>query len=454
MTISSDPVLQYPDSAVVADDHRLLRDDEFWRRIPAYASLPASEFNDHRFQSRNCVTSVRKLNEVLGPLASAAFLEDVERGMQHSTMSLRISPYILSLIDWDAPDEDPLRIQFLPQFSHFKADHPELGLDSLNEQEDSSVPGLTHRYTDRALFLALDSCPVYCRFCTRSYAVGLNTDGVEKLHFGAHAERWEKAFEYVAEHEEIEDIVISGGDMYNLKPEHIELIGMRFLHMDHVRRLRYATKGPAVMPQKLITDEPWLDALTSVVEASRRLHKEVAIHTHFNHPNEITHTTRLAMNRLVERGIAVRNQTVLQRRVNDSAQTMKLLIKRLSFVNVHPYYVFVHDLVKGVEELRTTLQSAVDLEKQVRGITAGFNIPAFVIDTMGGGGKRHVHSFEQYNRETGIAVFTSPAVRPGRNFLFFDPTHELAPEARQAWAEPSRRQRMIEAALASVEAGV
>lgn len=454
MTTSSDPLLNCAGPSVSEDDHRALRDDEFWRCIPAYSSLKPREFNDHRFQSRNCVTSVRKLKEVVGHLVSDAFLEDVERGVQHSTMSLRISPYILSLIDWEAPDEDPLRIQFLPLLSRFEADHPELGLDSLNEQEDSSVPGLTHRYADRALFLALDSCPVYCRFCTRSYAVGLDTDGVEKLHFGVHAERWEKVFSYVSEHEEIEDIVISGGDIYNLKSDHVELIGMRLLGIDHVRRLRYATKGPAVMPQKLISDEDWLQALTNVVEVSRTLHKEVAIHTHFNHPNEITETTRLAMNRLVERGITVRNQAVLQRRVNDATEIMQLLIKRLSYVNVHPYYVFVHDLVKGVEELRTTLQSAIELEKRVRGITAGFNIPAFVVDTMGGGGKRHVHSFEHYNRSTGIAVFSSPAVRPGQHFVFFDPTHQLSSDVRKAWADASERQRMIAEAVECAAAGV
>ena len=454
MTTSPDTALSRVDTAIASQAHRYLRDDEFWRCIPAYRDLDAHEFNDHRFQSRNCITSVRKLKDVVGQLASDAFLEDVEEGVRHSTMSLRISPYILSLIDWDAPDEDPLRIQFLPMASGFESDHPELRLDSLNEQEDSPVTGLTHRYSDRALFLALDSCPVYCRFCTRSYAVGLDTDDVDKLHFRVHAERWERVFAYVAEHDEIEDIVVSGGDMYNLKPEHIELIGRRLLQIDHIRRIRYATKGPAVMPQKLITDEPWLDALTRVVEASRRAHKEVAVHTHFNHPNEITNTTRLAIGRLVERGIVVRNQTVLQRRVNDSVQTMQLLVKRLSFVNVHPYYVFVHDLVKGVEELRTTLQVAIDLEKQVRGITAGFNIPAFVVDTMGGGGKRHVHSFEHYDRDTGIAVFASPTVRPGRYFLFFDPRRQLAADIQASWSDPATRERMIAQALEGAAAPV
>ena len=156
-------------------DHRDLRADEFWRVIPAYANLRADEFNDHRFQSRNCVTSLRKLRQVIGDRVDEAFYQDVEEGVAHSTMSLRISPYVISLIDWDTPYSDPLRIQFLPVASRIRADHPELRLDSLGEQEDSPVPGLTHRYRDRALFLALDTCPVYCRFCTRSYAVGLDT---------------------------------------------------------------------------------------------------------------------------------------------------------------------------------------------------------------------------------------------------------------------------------------
>ena len=143
----------------------------------------------------------------------------------------------------------------------------------------------------------------------------------------------------------------------------------------------------------------------------------------------------------------VRNQCVLQRGVNDQAATMQLLVKRLSFVNVQPYYVFVHDLVKGVEELRTTLQQAIDLEKQVRGTTAGFHIPTFVLDTMGGGGKRDVHSYEHYDREQGIAVFTSPTVRPGAYFYYFDPVHTLAPQVQERWLDRDQRAAMMRAAL-------
>src|SRR6201999_1539226 len=128
-----------------------------------------------------------------------------------------------------------------------------------------------------------------------------------------------------------------------------------------------------------------------------------------------------AMNKLCERGIVVRNQSVLQRRVNDTPEIMALLVKRLGHVNVHPYYVYMHDLVKGVEDLRTTLDTALVIEKHIRGITAGFNTPTFVVDAPGGGGKRDVHSFEHYDRQTGVSVFTSPSVHPDAYYFYFDP---------------------------------
>jgi lysine 2,3-aminomutase len=127
---------------------------------------------------------------------------------------------------------------------------------------------------------------------------------------------------------------------------------------------------------------------------------------------------------------------------------MQLLVRRLSHVNVQPYYVFVHDMVKGVEDLRTPLATALALEKEVRGITAGFNTPTFVLDTMGGGGKRDVHSYEHYDRENGISVFTSPAVRPDELFFYFDPINSLAPEAQERWQDANLRAGMLEAARA------
>jgi len=432
-------------------DHRNLRRDEFWRGIPAYEKVSEEEFRTHTFQIKHAVTNVRQLREALGGLVPESFYEDLDAGMKNAPMALRISPYLLSLIDWSHALSDPIRTQFLPLRSHQQPNHPMLQFDSLNEQGDSPVPGLTHRYRDKALFLPQNSCPVYCRFCTRSYAVGNETDYFsEKLKLHANLARWEEAFTYIASRPELEDIVISGGDSYNLKADHIRLIGERLLNMPNIRRIRYATKGLCVMPQKILSDHAWTDALTSVVELGRKLHKDVVVHTHVNHPNELTGITQDAMNLLTERGVTVRCQTVLQRTVNDSPETMKLLIKRLSYINVHPYYVFFHDMVPGVEDLRTTLASGVNLEKHVRGSTAGFNTPHFVVDTMGGGGKRDAHSHEHYNRETGIAVFTSPSVKPGKKFLYFDPLLSLDEEHQWRWSQPLERRAMIDAALAAV----
>jgi len=363
-------------------------------------------------------------------------------------MSVRVSPYLLSLIDWSRPYEDPLRRQFIPVGSRLLPDHPKLDLDSLHEQADSPVPGLTHRYPDKALFLPLNTCPVYCRFCTRSYAVGIDTDEVEKVNLKVNEERWKQAFAYIASRPELEDIVISGGDAYNLRASQLTEIGEALLALPNIRRMRFATKGPAVMPQKLLTDIAWRDALTSIVEKGRKLHKEVVLHTHFNHPTEITSITRAAMNVLMERGVTVRNQSVLQNGVNDSVDTMRLLVKRLSYVNVHPYYVYLHDLVKGVDDLRTTLDTALHIEKSVRGTTAGFNTPTFVVDAPGGGGKRDAHSFEHYDRETGISVFTSPAVDAHELYLYYDPLHSLSAAARRRWDDPVEQKIMVENAIA------
>lgn len=427
-------------------EHKQLLDGPFWQKIPAYRDVSEEQFLDHKWQARNSITRPAKLLAALQAMVPQSFYDDVAEGFRRSPMSLRVSPYLLSLIDWNDPYRDPLRLQFIPVGSRLLADHPKLTLDSLAEQADAPVPGLTHRYADKALFLVLDTCPVYCRFCTRSYAVGIDTEEVEKVSLKAREGRWDKVFEYIAQRPELEDIVISGGDTYQLKARQVEKIGQSLLRIDHIRRLRFATKGPAVMPQKIITDTEWLDALTSVVERGRAMHKEVVLHTHFNHGNEITAITGKALDMLFERGITVRNQSVMQRHVNDSIESMQLLVKRLSYCNVQPYYVYMHDLVKGVEDLRTRLQTGLDIEKSVRGTTAGFNTPTFVVDTLGGGGKRVAHSFEHYDRDSGVSVYTAPAVKPGF-FLYFDPIDLLSPEMQERWRDPREQDRMVEAAL-------
>lgn len=433
--------------------HRDLRGGDFWRTVPAYALIDEQTFCDHNWQLKNSITSVKKLLDTLRDIVTPEFYKDVEEGFLSAPMAVRISPYLLALIDWSSPYEDPLRRQFLPLKSQSEPDHPELSLDTLHEQEDSPVEGLTHRYHDKALFLALDICPVYCRYCTRSYAVGFDTAEVEKVKLSQDLKRYEAIFEYIKTQPQLEDIVVSGGDVYMLRPERLKFIGENLLAIPHVRRIRLATKGPAIMPMKIFSDAEWYGAVRDVFRTGLKMHKEVCVHTHFSHPNEITEISQRAMGQLMEDGIKVRNQAVLQRGVNDDQKTMALLTKRLAYINVQSYYVYMHDLVSGVEDLRTTLQTGIDIEKYVRGSTAGFNTPTFVVDAPGGGGKRDAHSYEVYDRETGVSVYTAPSVKKDQFFLYFDPLRGLSPQIQKDWFDPKRRDEMKRAAIVSAKTG-
>jgi lysine 2,3-aminomutase len=275
----------------------------------------------------------------------------------------------------------------------------------------------------------------------------VDTDQVEKISLKASKSRWEQAFEYIASRPELEDIVISGGDAYNLRADWVRELGTSLIKIPNIQRIRFASKGLAVMPQKVLTDHDWFDAMTEVHALGRSMGKEVAFHTHFNHANEVTELSRQALNRFFDAGIIVRNQSVLLRGVNDTPESMSLLVKRLGHINVHPYYVYVHDLVQGAEDMRTTVQTAVDIEKYVRGTTAGFNTPTFVVDAPGGGGKRSVHSYESYDRNTGISVYTAPSVKPGAHFMYFDPIDRLDPEIQRAWQDPKAQEQMVQNAL-------
>lgn len=427
--------------------HTHLLDGPFWQELPGYRDVDEATFLDHAWQTRNTVTQVAQLRSVLGNRVNPEFLDDVEDGTARATMSVRVTPYLLSLIRWDDPLRDPLRVQFLPLGSRLLPDHPLVSLDSLREQDQAVTPGLVHRYRDRVLFLAAATCPVYCRCCTRSYVIGPDTRRVEKVRLQVHDERWRQALDYVAATPVVEDVLVSGGDAWQLSAAQITALGDALLAIPHVRRIRFASRGLAASPQKVLTDGAWTAAITRVVARGRALHKEVALHAHFNHPREVTAITRRATDALMERGVYLRSQAVLQRGVNDDPAVMTTLVKRLGYVNVHAYYVYVHDLVRGVEDLRTSLDTALRVERHVRGATAGFNTPVFVVDAPGGGGKRDAHSYEHYDRETGVSVYVAPSVEAGRQFLYVDPLHSLAPEQQRRWGDPQERDRIVRGAL-------
>ena len=431
--------------------HRMFRDDEFWKKIPAWADVSRDEFGDHKWQLKNSVSKVESLPKILGKRLRKEDMEDILQGMQKTPMNVRITPYIFSLIDWDDPLNDPLRKQFLPMGSQFIEDHPMHKADSLSEDDDSPVPMLTHRYPDKVLFLPTTICPVYCSYCTRSRIIGGSTESVDKGTYGANQKKWDDVFAYLMKNPLVEDVVISGGDAFMLTPEQIKYIGENLLNIPHIRRIRYATKGVAIFPQKVISDDEWFNALVDVHKHGQAYGKQVVVHTHFSCEKEITKWSQRAMDRLFHSGIIVRNQAVLQEGVNNSVDSMVLLTRKLSYLNIQPYYVYMHDMVPGCEHFRTTLKEGVELEKAVRGTTAGFNTPTFVCDLPGGGGKRHVASYEYYDEENGISVWSAPYVKPGETFMYFDPIHKLSEAAQKRWADESSRQAMLDHALSEAQ---
>ena len=431
-------------------EHRTFRDDEFWREVPAWREISREQFGDHSWQARKSVISLTQVKEALQDRLSDELMADIEAGLRIAPMNIRITPYVFSLIDWDNPFDDPLRKQFLPLASQMLPDHPFYLADSLSEDEDAPVPMLTHRYPDKVLFLPVTTCPVYCAYCTRSRIIGGSTDLVEKDTYGANMAKWDPAFDYIRENQEIEDVVISGGDAFNLTAKQITHIGETLLDIPHIRRLRYATKGIAILPMKITDDKKWMEAFLSIHKQAHSQGKQVVIHTHFSSPREITRWSQAAMERLFAENVLVRNQAVLQEGVNNREETMILLARKLAYMNIQSYYVYIHDMVPGCEHLRTTLGEGVEIAKRVRGMTAGFNIPTFVCDAPGGGGKRHVASYEYYDEENGISVWRAPNVKKDELFLYFDPLHRLSPEAQHRWADALLREEMVCSAIRKV----
>lgn len=242
--------------------------------------------------------------------------------------------------------------------------------------------------------------------------------------------------DYINSNPAIQDVVISGGDSYSLMPAHLSLICDRLLEIPHVRRFRIATKGLCVSPGRTLDPEDdWTDVLIRVSNEGKKRGKQVSMHTHFNHPNEFSWVSREAAQKLFANGVMVRNQSVLLKGVNDSVETMSALIRELADNNIQPYYVYAGDMVRGVEDLRTPLQTILDLETQIRGSIAGFMTPQFVVDLPGGGGKRLAASYKTYDRLTGVSTFVAPSVvgrgKEGKVFEYYDPLACL-PEGGEA----------------------
>lgn len=286
----------------------------FWQER-AFKEVTTKQFLSHQWQVRQSVTNVRKLEQFLRQNVQAheSFTEQALQGVKASRMAVRLTPYVLSRMDWQNPEQCAIRKQFIPLAHETSLDHPLLTIDSLHEQESSPVPGLVHRYHDKALFLALSLCPVYCRFCTRSYGVGTTTETQDKSRdLVASRKRWQAVFEYIQQTPHLKDIVVSGGDCYQLTPGQLLVIKDALLAIPHIKRIRIATKGLAVSPSRIVEPEEqqdgWTEAVIQFAQEGRALGKHVALHTHFNHPQEISWISEDASQKFFQAGVTVRDR--------------------------------------------------------------------------------------------------------------------------------------------------
>lgn len=341
-----------PPGKTVIGRYRLFDDisDKFW--------------NDWKWQFQNRITSINQLGQFI-PLSSE---EKAQLQLVVRRYPLSITPYYLSLINPDDPD-DPIRKQSVPSVLEMTMNT--IGLeDPLAEKEDSVVPGLVHRYPDRALMVLTDICPMLCRHCTRKreWRNGgwVRTEG-----------EMEAMLDYLRRNEVIRDVIISGGDPLTLSTSRLESIISRVREIGHIEIIRIGTRFPAVLPQRIDNE---LCAMLS-------RYGPIWLNTHFNHPREITPEAEEACDRLLRSGIPVNNQSVLLRGVNDNVETMLKLCQGLLRIKVRPYYLFQCDEVQGTEHLRTPVDVGLKIIEGMRGHTSGLAVPNFVIDLPQGGGK-------------------------------------------------------------------
>jgi len=329
-----------------------------------YPEVSPGQWSDWRWQWRNRIRTAECLSRIL-------HLSNAERaGLEGrgSRLPVSITPYYASLLD---PSDalNPLRRTVVPTVDEYSVAQGEAE-DPLGEDKDSPVPGLVHRYPDRVLFLVTGTCASYCRYCTRSRAVGRGSHRFSPA-------QWERALAYIEKTSTVRDVLLSGGDPLTMPGERLEYLMGRLSRMPHVEIVRIGTKVPVVLPQRITG---------ALVRMLKRYHP-VWMSVHFTHPDELTPEVAAACGRLADAGIPLGSQTVLLKGVNDEVQTLRRLFCGLLRLRVRPYYLYQCDPICGSSHFRTTVEEGLDIVGRLRGHITGYAVPTYVVDAPGGGGK-------------------------------------------------------------------
>ncbi len=327
------------------------------------ASYDPESWADWRWQLRHRMTRLEHFEAYLD-------LTEAERlglAMGAERFAVSVTPHFAALMDPVDP-ACPIRRQVVPTASEFIVSTGDME-DPCGEDHSSAVDGLVHRYPDRVLLLALDTCASYCRYCTRSRLVSHSA-------LGPLSRRMEAILDYLREHTEVRDVLLSGGDPLLMSEAHLDTLLASIREIDHIEFLRIGSRVPSFLPQRI----------TPELAAVLRRHR-VWLSLHFSHPAELTPEVGAACDLLADAGIPLGSQTVLLRGINDDAAVLKKLFHGLLEIRVRPYYLYQADPVVGTAHLRTTIAKGLEVMQQLRGHTSGYAVPTYVVDAPGGGGK-------------------------------------------------------------------
>jgi lysine 2,3-aminomutase len=319
------------------------------------------EWNDWKWQIKNSITNTETLIYVLGKKKNGTIIN-----MPENHLPFRVTPYFAYLLD-SLPSEHPLYRTIIPTIDELNIIAGEIE-DPLDEQKNSPVPNIVHRYPDRVLFLVTGFCSAYCRYCTRSHMTSKRTD------INVSSIEWESGFQYIENHKEIRDVVVSGGDPLTLKDDRIEYILKRLRAISHIEMIRIGTKVPVVLPMRITPQ------LTRILKKYHPLYMSI----HFTHPDELTPETQRACNMLADAGIPLGSQSVLLKGINDNIETFRLLYHALLKVRVKPYYLYSCDKIPGSQHFQSTIDKGLEIIDGLRGHTSGYACPQFVVDTSMG----------------------------------------------------------------------
>jgi lysine 2,3-aminomutase len=336
-----------------------------YQQISLYKEINPLDWEDWRWQMKNRITKLEQISQVVN------LTKEEEEGIKNAKghMAMAVTPYWATLLD---PEDHncPIRRQAIPTQDESHISPYEMA-DPCGEDSDSPAPHLVHRYPDRVLLLATESCAMYCRHCTRRRLVG----HAEKTDNSP--DRWDAAIDYIRANKKIRDVLISGGDPLTLEDEVLEDLLKRLRAIPHLEFLRLGTRVPVTLPQRIT------ESLVSMLKK----YSPVWMSIHFNHPKEITRRTKIACEMLADSGIPLGSQTVLLKGINDRPSTMRRLVHDLLKIRVRPYYIYQCDLVRGTQHFRTSVEAGINIIEKLRGHTTGYGVPTYVIDAPGGGGK-------------------------------------------------------------------